>query len=616
VTFRTKLFVVFLLALLLAVGLLAFGATALTRRTFDQLNHQHTDAAVAQYSREFERRGAEVSHQVQEIADAEGTVRMAIDLRRPQSDVSIYVNDARGVAQSHQLDFLDFVSSDGSIISSAEWSARSGYKLSWVTQPIDWAALNSFLMKIDTPSGPELGVISVSTVRVGDKNLYIVGGERLDKNFLSSVIPPPGMRGLLYLNLSPTFQVNNLVDAAGPVPQADHFERYVEKERVQPTRQRFEILWKRDAASAEEFQALPLVGRQQDLLGVILVGSSKTEGVALGRRIRLLSYGVMAVGVLLAFLLSWWGAAGVTRPALELVDAAREVSAGSLNTRVRVHGQNEIARLAQTFNRMTEQLQENRERLVQAERVTAWRDIAHWISREIKNPLLPLWTSIENLQRSKQQGSADFDRTFGESTGTMANSIDKITKTVAQLSDFADMPRPALVGANLNQIVKDVLKIFEPQFSAVGRPPISPEVHLDENLPPIHADPALLHRAIESLVLNAMAAMPTGGVLMLRTAQDDSNVRLEVSDTGAGLTLEETQHLFTPYYSANHLAAGLGLAIVQSVVSDHGGRISVESETGVGTSFHITLPTNPPKNAEPLPVRTDKSLAADKSSAN
>lgn len=596
-TFRTKLFVVFVLALLLVVGLLAFGVTALTRRTFDQSNHQYTDSAISQYSREFQRLEAEVSHQVQQIADAEGTVRMAIDLSRPQADVSIYVNDARGVAQSHQLDFLDFVSNDGSIISSAEWSTRSGNKLSWVIQPIDWAALNSFLMKVDTPSGPELGVISVSTVRVGDKNLYIVGGVRLDKNFLSSVILPPGMRGLLYSNLSQTFQVNNLVDAAGAAPQADRFASYIEKERAQPVRQRFEILWKRDAASAEEFQALPLLGRQQDLLAVVLVGSSRGEGVSLGRRIRLLSYGIMAVGVLLGFLLSWWGAAGVTRPALELVDAAREVSAGGLNTRVRVHGQNEIARLAQTFNRMTGQLQENRERLVQAEQVTAWREIAHWISQEIKNSLSPLWTSIENLERSKQQSPADFDRTFGESTGTMTNSIDKITKTVGQLSDFADMPRPELIGASLNQIAKDVLKQFESQFSAVGRPPISPEVHLDENLPTIHADPTLLHRAIENLVLNAMATMPTGGVLMLRTAHDESNVSLEVADTGSGLTPDETRHLFTPYYTANHQSAGLGLAIVQSVVSDHGGRISVESETGIGTSFHITLPTNPPTHA-------------------
>ena len=89
------------------------------------------------------------------------------------------MNDAHGVAQSHQLDFLDFVSADGKIVSSAEWSARFGYKLDWVTQPVDWASVGSFLMKVDTPAGPELGIMAVSTVRVGDKNLYIVGGQQL-----------------------------------------------------------------------------------------------------------------------------------------------------------------------------------------------------------------------------------------------------------------------------------------------------------------------------------------------------------------------------------------------------------------------------------------------------
>ena len=156
-TFRTKLFVIFTLALLLSVGLVAVGVTAVTRRAFEQLNHQYSDAAVAQFKREFERREVEVVRQVQGIADAESTVRMAIDLSRPQPDVSIYVNDAQGVAQSHQLDFLNFVSSDGSIISSAEWSARFGYKLLWVTQPVDWASLGSFLMNVDTPNGPRSG---------------------------------------------------------------------------------------------------------------------------------------------------------------------------------------------------------------------------------------------------------------------------------------------------------------------------------------------------------------------------------------------------------------------------------------------------------------------------
>ena len=84
---------------------------------------------------------------------------------------------------------------------------------------------------------------------------------------------------------------------------------------------------------------------------------------------------------------------------------------------------------------------------------------------------------------------------------------------------------------------------------------------------------------------------------MMRTSPKDGDVHLEISDTGVGLTPEECERLFTPYYTTKQHGTGLGLAIVQSVVSDHGGRISVESETGVGTAFHIELPNQPPRRS-------------------
>ena len=113
----------------------------------------------------------------------------------------------------------------------------------------------------------------------------------------------------------------------------------------------------------------------------------------------------------------------------------------------------------------------------------------------------------------------------------------------------------------------------------------------------IAADPDLLHRALSNLVLNAMDAMPSGGVLSVRTLALDGRVQLEVSDTGSGLSAEECGRLFTPYYTSKTHGTGLGLAIVQSVVSDHDGRVSVNSSPGHGTTFHIELPVNSDKLA-------------------
>jgi two-component system nitrogen regulation sensor histidine kinase NtrY len=606
VTFRTRLFISFMFALLLSVALVAAGVTIVTRRAFDDLNREHSDATLAQFQREFQRRGKDVVERVKGIADAEGTVRMAIDLSRTNADVSVYVNDAHGVSRSHQLDILDFVSNDGTIISSEESPARFNYKMEWVTKPEDWASRGAFLTKLDTESGPTLALLSVATVRVGDRDLYVVGGERLGKEFLASLVLPSNMRALLYLNLTPEFQETDLIDSSGPAQDANRFEPLIEKVRTTPVEQSGEIRWSIDPANSEMFHALPLLGRSKELLGILFVGSSQRTVVTLERRIRWLALGVVAVGLLFGLMLSWWGAARVTRPVQKLVEGAREVAGGNWSARVDVRGRDEIGQLAKSFNQMTEQLVEQRERLVQAERVAAWREVARRLAHELKNPLFPLQTTVENLQKAREQNSGQFDEIFRESTSILITEIENLKAIVGRFSDFAKMPLPELGTVNLNEIVRNVVKLFEGEFSAVGRPAITPELHLEEDLPAIQADATLLHRAIENLVLNAMDAMPAGGVLMLRTQHTTTEVSLEVSDTGTGLTPEETERLFTPYYTTKQHGTGLGLAIVQAVVADHGGRISVESETGVGTSFHIELPIKPPFKPQTFPMVFEK----------
>jgi len=115
-------------------------------------------------------------------------------------------------------------------------------------------------------------------------------------------------------------------------------------------------------------------------------------------------------------------------------------------------------------------------------------------------------------------------------------------------------------------------------------------VEVDLEPMPLDADPELLHRALSNLVLNARDAMPNGGTLTLSAKPKGENIEIRVSDTGEGLTPEECDRLFTPYYTTKQHGTGLGLAIVQSVIADHNGKIAVESRAGEGATFIILLP--------------------------
>src|SRR5260370_950195 len=132
------------------------------------------------------------------------------------------------------------------------------------------------------PDGVALSVAAFRTVSGGnDKNLYIIGGRRLDQNFLASLVLPSGMRALLYRNLEPNFVSASLTDVNGTPDEADRFQALIEQVQKKPEAVVQTINWKAaDAASAETFHAMPLLGRNNELLGVLLVGRAR-KGVVL-----------------------------------------------------------------------------------------------------------------------------------------------------------------------------------------------------------------------------------------------------------------------------------------------------------------------------------------------
>jgi two-component system nitrogen regulation sensor histidine kinase NtrY len=606
-SFRTKLFWVFLITVLASVSLVAYGVTHYTQAAFEESDAQRSEALVKQFNQEYTQRGEEIIRQVKDITDAQITLNVAIDLARPRPDFSLYVHDAAGAAQDHGLDFVEFVSWDGTLISSAQYPARVGYKNDWVTSNKNWSDSAPFLRKEELSDGVALSLTVVRTLAGGnDKDMYIIGGRRLDQKFLASLVPPAGTRALLYSNLETGFVASGLTDINGPFEQAGRLRPLIEDIQKQPKPLVRTIDWTENAADAESFHAIPLTGRNNELLAVLLLGSSRKELVLLTRHILQIAAAVAGAALLIGLLISFWVSARITRPLEELAEGAREVASGRWDTVIDLRGRDEIGQLASAFNEMTQTLTTQRDQLVQTERVAAWRELARRLAHELRNPLFPLQITVENLQKARQLDAKQFLEVFNESTATLKAELANLNTIVGRFSDFSKMPAPHFTRVNVNEALRNAVRLFEPQFNAVGKPPIIPEYFLTEPLPEIDADADLLHRAFQNLVLNALDAMPAGGTLTMRTTEHEGSIRIEVADTGKGLTPEECSRLFTPYYTTKVLGTGLGLAIIQSVISDHHGTISVSSDEGRGTTFRIELPqrqsAHPPAPAEEPPT--------------
>lgn len=597
---RQKLLLLFSLTVAAAVAAVSWTVLVRIRHVFDQRDQQETALFVSQFQREFQHRSGEVAAAVDRLAASERARAMALELAQT-GDPAPYLTEAQTMAQEVQLDFLEIVGPDGKIVSSAQWPARFGYPEPASAE----TATTPFLKREDLPDGSTaLGLFAVRGV---DRSMRLVGGMRLDQSFLADMPVATGMTVALYSDAgstpdatpglgsasppqaAPAFDPTHLIGVGGAVPGAAGYQPLIDA-AIHSGQQTSAVLYltsqREDSVSAT---AIPLKDNSGNVLAVLIVSISRGGLVEAQQHIRSIAYGVAAAGILLAIVFSLWITARVSRPIEQLARAAEEVAGGNWEARVPERGRDEVSVLARSFNHMTSQLTGQRERLVQSERVAAWRELARRLAHELKNPLFPLQLTVENLVRARALPEAEFDEVFRESTATLAMEIANLKTIIARFSDFSKMPKPELERIDAKDLIARVCALYAPS-SRTDESKIRFETRVSAEPMPLAADPELLHRALSNLVLNAMDAMPDGGTLTLSACPKNGVVELRVEDTGEGLTPEECERLFTPYYTTKQHGTGLGLAIVQSVVADHAGAIAVESRAGGGASFIITLP--------------------------
>jgi len=583
---KTKLLLLVTISITASVGAVAWLIEERAHEAFRLVEQERTSALVNQFRREFEHAGDEIMHGVDSIAGSDAMQRTLTELANG-AEYANYVNEAASNASAQRLDFLDLIAPDGAIISSAHWPARFGYKQRWFLDLPSPLPRQAFLKHIETPQGSVLAMLCFRAVPVHGLNYYLIGGRKLD-TVVQSLSPPEGLRVAV-------FSVPEQGSGEMIGPGKDSFD----PARLTSLIQR--VLDKRAEGSAtvdlgpalgseEIVHAIPLPGYTDRVPAVLLVGNSLEQELLLEKRIRNISLIIAGVGVFIGVVVSGIVTARFSRPIKTLAQAATEIGHGNWDVRVETSGKDEIGKLAVAFNQMTQELIGQRERLVQSERVAAWRELARRLAHELKNPLFPLQITVENLLRARQNTPQEFDEVFQESTATLLAEIANLKTIIGRFSDFSKMPAPQIQAVDLNELVRSVAQLFQGQLNRdLGR--IQPKLQLGD-VPQVSADPVLLRRVIENLVLNAIDAMPQGGTLTFRTMinSDDRFAIFELADTGAGLTAEECERLFTPYYTTKQHGTGLGLAIAQSVISDHHGRITVSSKKEQGTTFHVELP--------------------------
>jgi nitrogen fixation/metabolism regulation signal transduction histidine kinase len=279
----------------------------------------------------------------------------------------------------------------------------------------------------------------------------------------------------------------------------------------------------------------------------------------------------------------------VTGRLSKVAAAAGAVAEGDLGVTIPPGARDEVGDLVRAFNRMTGDLRDARERLVHAERIAAWQEIARRIAHEIKNPLTPIQLSIETLRRAHQLARPEFDEILEESTTTILEEVARLRRIVSEFSEFARMPKPELAPCDLNEVLRHALGLYDAGIVAV-------ETHLQKDLPEVQADREQLMQVLHNLLGNAKDAVQQAAAprVLLHSFGLPGGVGFTVQDNGHGFDETVRAQIFTPYFSTKAgQGTGLGLAIVHRIVSEHGGTIEVAGRPGQGASFTVRLPLAP-----------------------
>ena len=299
---------------------------------------------------------------------------------------------------------------------------------------------------------------------------------------------------------------------------------------------------------------------------------------------------VLSIGTAVAVVLARY----YTRPIVAMASAAEQVAAGNLDQSLPIERSDEIGQLARSFNDMIVRLREDRqvrERLRTAEHLASAGQFARHIAHEIKNPLNFISLSIDHIGDTCRPPGREAAERFDTQVRNLKGEIGRISRFAESFLEYGRPFELQIEDCDIEQVLSEVLDLVSARARSTG----IGIVREPGSLPQIKADHEFLRTCLLNVVKNAFESMPDGGTLTVSSTFDDNQLTLIIKDTGAGVSAENLDKLFTPLFSTKQNGLGLGLALTRRVIEEHGGKVRLESEPGRGSSVAISLPLDKEK---------------------
>jgi len=300
-------------------------------------------------------------------------------------------------------------------------------------------------------------------------------------------------------------------------------------------------------------------------------------------RVRTIYLGITAV--LLGLLVTVWVVITL-RPLRRLRDGARRIAAGDYASRISERGPSEVRELAREFNSMGRAVEERERELVRSERLAAVGKMAAMITHEVRNPLSSIGLNTELLEDELEGENAQEARSLCHA---IHREVDRLTAITEEYLAFARLPKPKLANEPVNTMVSALASFVREDLASRK---VTLETELASGDPVAHVDGGQLRQCLINLVRNAADAVSAkgGGRVVLRTRAAGKHIEIAVVDDGVGIAPELLPKLFDPFFSTKEGGSGLGLALTQQIIRDHGGDLRVESVVGRGTTFTVSVP--------------------------